>query len=83
MDYLGDWQPPFISTGLEEPLRYSDGLRNTDQTIEKEERLKAKYQQLPSKETIQPKDTIRKGTSIPGGSIQNEYPEKGGIITTN
>ncbi|MBW0525734.1 hypothetical protein O181_065449 [Austropuccinia psidii MF-1] len=70
MDNWGDWEPPCISTGLEEPFGYAYGLRNTKQRIENQEKYKA--QPLPSKETIQPKDTIKKKTSIPGGFIEEE-----------
>ncbi|MBW0548494.1 hypothetical protein O181_088209 [Austropuccinia psidii MF-1] len=70
MDNWGDWEPPCISTGLEEPLGYAYGLRNTKKSIENQEKSKA--QPLPSKETIQPKDTIKKKTIIPGGFIEEE-----------
>ncbi|MBW0526952.1 hypothetical protein O181_066667 [Austropuccinia psidii MF-1] len=76
MDDWGDWQPPCISTGLEEPLGYAYGLRNTKQRKEQEEKLKTKSQQLPSKETIQPKETIIKKPSIPGGYIENDEPKE-------
>ncbi|MBW0479466.1 hypothetical protein O181_019181 [Austropuccinia psidii MF-1] len=78
MDSWGDWEPPCISTGLEEPLGYAYGLRNTKQRIENQE--KSKSQALPSKETIQPKDTIKKETSIPGGFIEEEESEKEKVI---
>ncbi|MBW0570624.1 hypothetical protein O181_110339 [Austropuccinia psidii MF-1] len=78
MDNWGDWEPPCISTGLEEPLGYAYGLRNTKQRIENQEKSKA--QPLPSKETIQPKDTIKKKTSIPGGFIEEEEVEEEKVI---
>ena len=78
MDNWGDWEPPCISTGLEEPLVYAYGLRNTKQRIENQEKSKA--QPLPSKETIQPKDTIKKKTSIPGGFIEEEEAEEEKVI---
>ncbi|MBW0478715.1 hypothetical protein O181_018430 [Austropuccinia psidii MF-1] len=33
MDNLVDWEPPFVTTGLEEPLRYAYGLSETKQSI--------------------------------------------------
>ncbi|MBW0550481.1 hypothetical protein O181_090196, partial [Austropuccinia psidii MF-1] len=59
----------------EEPFGYAYGLRNTKQRIENQEKSKA--QPLPSKVTIQPKDTIKKKTSIPGGFIEEEEAEEG------
>ncbi|MBW0566059.1 hypothetical protein O181_105774 [Austropuccinia psidii MF-1] len=53
MDNWGNWEPPCISTGLEEPFGYAYDLRNKNQRIEDQEKSKA--QPLPSKETIQPK----------------------------
>ncbi|MBW0507588.1 hypothetical protein O181_047303 [Austropuccinia psidii MF-1] len=78
MDNWGVWGPPCISTGLEEPFGYAYGLRNTKQRIENQEKSKA--QPLPSKETIQPKDTIKKKTSIPGGFIEEEEAEEEKVI---
>ncbi|MBW0526407.1 hypothetical protein O181_066122 [Austropuccinia psidii MF-1] len=78
MDNWGDWEPPCISTELEEPFGYAYGLRNTKQRIENQEKSKA--QSLPSKETIQPKDTIKKKTSIPGGFIEEEEAEEEKVI---
>ncbi|MBW0512018.1 hypothetical protein O181_051733 [Austropuccinia psidii MF-1] len=78
MDNSGDWEPPWISTGLEEPFGYAYGLRNTKQRIENQEKSKA--QLLPSKETIQPKDTIKKKTSIPGGFIEEEESDEEKVI---
>ncbi|MBW0520152.1 hypothetical protein O181_059867 [Austropuccinia psidii MF-1] len=52
MDNWGDWELPWISTGLEEPLG----------------------------ETIQPKDTIKKKTSIPGVFIVEEGAEEGKVM---
>ncbi|MBW0555715.1 hypothetical protein O181_095430 [Austropuccinia psidii MF-1] len=73
MDNWDDGEPLCISKGLEEPFWYAYGLRNTKQRIENQEKSKA--QPLPSKETIQPKDTIKKKTSIPGGFIDKEEAE--------
>ncbi|MBW0546816.1 hypothetical protein O181_086531 [Austropuccinia psidii MF-1] len=77
MDNWGDCKPPCISTGLEEPFGYAYGLRNTKQRIENQAKCKA--QNLPSKEDIQPKDTIKKKTCIPGGFIEDEA-EEGKVI---
>ncbi|MBW0547628.1 hypothetical protein O181_087343, partial [Austropuccinia psidii MF-1] len=82
MDDWGDWQPPCISTGLEEPFGYAYGLRNTKQRKEQEEKLKTQSQQLPSKETIQPKETIIKNPRIPGGYIENVEPEEERVMIT-
>ncbi|MBW0537999.1 hypothetical protein O181_077714 [Austropuccinia psidii MF-1] len=76
MDDWGNWQPPCISTGLEEPLGYAYGLRNTKQRKEQEYKLKTQSQPLHSKETIQPKEKIIKKPSIPGGYIENDEPEE-------
>ena len=57
---------------------YAYGLRSTKQRIENQEKSKA--QPLPSKETIQPKDTIKKKTSIPGGLIEEEEAEEEKVI---
>ncbi|MBW0542492.1 hypothetical protein O181_082207 [Austropuccinia psidii MF-1] len=78
MDNWGDWEPPCISTGSEEPLGYAYGLRNTKQRIENKEKFRA--QPLPSKETIKPKDTRKKKTSIPGGFIEEEEVEEEKVI---
>ncbi|MBW0465737.1 hypothetical protein O181_005452 [Austropuccinia psidii MF-1] len=75
MDDLGDWQPPCISTGLEEPLGYAYVLRNKKRK-EKEDKSKTQSQSLPSKENNKPKQKIIKNTSIPGGFIENDEPEE-------
>ncbi|MBW0493915.1 hypothetical protein O181_033630 [Austropuccinia psidii MF-1] len=80
MDDWGNWQPPCISTGLEDSLESAYGLRNTKQRKEQEDKLKHQYQPFPSKETIQPKETIIKKPSIPGGYIENEEPEEERVI---
>ncbi|MBW0469793.1 hypothetical protein O181_009508 [Austropuccinia psidii MF-1] len=78
MDNWGDWDPPYISTGLEEPFGNAYGLRNTKQRIENQEKSKA--QPLPSEEIIHPKCTIKKKTSIPGGFIEEEEAEEEKVI---
>ncbi|MBW0500418.1 hypothetical protein O181_040133 [Austropuccinia psidii MF-1] len=70
MNDWGYWEQPCISTGLEEPLGYAYGLRNRKKGIENQEKFKT--QPLSSKDTIQPKDTIKKKTGIPGGFIEEE-----------
>ncbi|MBW0499677.1 hypothetical protein O181_039392 [Austropuccinia psidii MF-1] len=80
MDNWGDWKPPWNSTGVEEPLGYAYGLRDTKQKIENQEKYKS--QPLPSKENIQPKDTIMKKTRIPGGFIEEEEAEENLKIPT-
>ncbi|MBW0543566.1 hypothetical protein O181_083281 [Austropuccinia psidii MF-1] len=67
-----------MEEGLEEPLGYSYGLRNTKQRVENQEKNKA--QPLPSKDTIQPKETIKKKTIIPVGFIEEEEAEEEKVI---
>ncbi|MBW0571350.1 hypothetical protein O181_111065 [Austropuccinia psidii MF-1] len=80
MDNWGGWQPPCISTGLEESFGYAYGLRNTKQRKEQEDKFKTQPKPLPSKETIQPKEIIIKNPSIPGGYIANDEPEEEGVM---
>ncbi|MBW0554093.1 hypothetical protein O181_093808 [Austropuccinia psidii MF-1] len=74
MDDWADWKTPCISIGIEEPLGYAYGLRNTKQRKEQEYRLETQYQPLTSKETIQPRENITKMTGVPGGFIDTAEP---------
>ncbi|MBW0519802.1 hypothetical protein O181_059517 [Austropuccinia psidii MF-1] len=68
-------KPPSISTGRE-PLGYSSRLRNTKQQRENEDKAKAQSQPSPERDIIQSCEILKKNTSIPGGSIDNEDHEE-------
>ncbi|MBW0522258.1 hypothetical protein O181_061973 [Austropuccinia psidii MF-1] len=76
MEDFSEWQPPFISTGIDS-IEINFGLIQTKKRMERGERNKSQSQNIPEKLPVQFKEVIKKKVSVPGGYIEEENTDEG------